>query len=65
MNKTEPLLLRINEAAQALGVGRSTIYELTAAGELTTVHIGRAVRIPMRSIRSYSERLEGEQAEAT
>ena len=37
-----PLLVTIAEAAIALGVGRSTVYDLIATGELEVVHIGRA-----------------------
>ena len=43
----EPGLVRIDEAAKYLSIGRSTLYELIAEGSVPTVHIGRAVRIPM------------------
>ncbi len=46
----EPELLRIEEAAKVLGLGRSKAYELVAAGVLPTVRIGRAVRIPRRAL---------------
>ncbi len=39
--ESERLLLTVLEAAERLAVGRSTVYELTAAGELEVVHIGR------------------------
>lgn len=55
-DRVERLLLRVPEAAAALGVGRSTVYELLAAGELKSVHIGRAVRIPMVELKSWVER---------
>jgi excisionase family DNA binding protein len=45
----QPLLLTIPQAAHRLGVGRTTLYdlyELTNAGELEVVHIGRCARIP-------------------
>lgn len=35
-----PLLLTVVEAAAMLGVGRTTAYELIAAGQLQVVHIG-------------------------
>ncbi len=38
------LLLRIPEAAETLGIGRTKIYELIATGELPTIRVGRAVR---------------------
>lgn len=39
-------LLKADEAATYLGLGRSKLYELIAAGELPLVRIGRAVRFP-------------------
>ena len=51
------LLLTVREAAHALGVGRSTAYELINAGELEVVHIGRACRVPVAVVEAYVERL--------
>ena len=51
------LLLTVREAAHALGVGRSTAYELISAGELEVVHIGRACRVPVAVVEAYVERL--------
>jgi excisionase family DNA binding protein len=48
-----PLLLTIPQAASVLAVGRTTVYELIAAGDLDVVHIGRAVRIPVHALRSF------------
>lgn len=39
------LLYPPEDAAQMLGVSRSTVYELMAAGKLASVRIGRARRI--------------------
>src|SRR5262249_54626941 len=50
------LLLTVPEAAQALGLGRSVIYELLVAGELAGVKIGRARRIPVRSLEAFIAR---------
>lgn len=44
------LLLTVLEAAERLAVGRSTVYELTATGELELVHIGRCARIPAAAL---------------
>jgi len=43
---TEPILLTPAEAARALGIGRSKLYELLQAGVLESVHIGACRRIP-------------------
>jgi len=42
----EPLLLRAGEVARLLGLGRSSVFALLAAGELPVVRIGRCVRVP-------------------
>ena len=51
------LLLTIREAARALEIGRSTAYELIAAGELEVVHIGRSSRVPIDALSDYVRRL--------
>lgn len=54
-------LLNVNEAATALGLGRSLIYTLVATGELTSIKIGRARRIPIGAIDEFiARRLEQE-----
>ena len=58
------LLLSIQEAGRALGIRRSKMYELIAAGELETVHIGRAVRVPVDAVEEFVARLRsGEQTD--
>ena len=52
-NDGRQLLLTIPQAAHRLGVGRTTLYELTAAGELEVVHIGRCARIPTASLDAF------------
>ena len=51
------LLLKIPDAGAMLGIGRSTVYELIAAGELETVHIGRCCRVPVAAVDEYVRRL--------
>ena len=46
-------LLTVRQAAQVLGLGRSTVYELIAAGELETVSIGRSRRVPLDALREF------------
>lgn len=53
------LLLTVPDAGRALAVGRSTVYELIAAGDLETVHIGRACRVTVESLEDYVARLRG------
>ncbi len=53
----QQLLLTIPQAAHRLGVGRTTVYELTNAGKLEVVHIGRCARIPAASLDAFVERI--------
>ncbi len=48
-----PLLYRFPEAAQLLGLGRSTVYELVQRGELPVVRVGRAVRIAAEDLQAW------------
>lgn len=52
------LLMTIVEAAAALGVGRSTVYELIGQQQLEVVHIGRSARVPRDSVRALVTRLQ-------
>lgn len=55
----EQALLRVEEAARFLSLGRSKTYALLATGELPVVRIGRSVRVPVAALRRWIE----EQAE--
>lgn len=52
----EPILLRAEDVARALGLGRSKTYEMMAAGELPTVRVGRAVRVPSAALEQWVRR---------
>ncbi|MFG2856069.1 helix-turn-helix domain-containing protein [Streptomyces mirabilis] len=45
--------LTVEEAARRLGVGRTTMYALLAAGEIPSVTIGRLRRIPAEALSDY------------
>jgi excisionase family DNA binding protein len=47
------LLLTVPEAARALAISRSKVYELLAAGVLASVHIDGSRRIPVSALDSY------------
>ncbi|MFC8201333.1 helix-turn-helix domain-containing protein [Streptomyces sp. NPDC057298] len=55
------ILYPIDEAAQQLGVGLTTAKSLIKSGELRSVKIGRARRVPADALREYVQRLEAEQ----
>jgi excisionase family DNA binding protein len=58
MELNERLLLRPEEAARVLAIGRTTLYELLASGELKSVHIGTARRIPADVLRRFVHDLQ-------
>lgn len=58
----EPLLYTPEEAARVAAVGRTTIFELIATGELGSVKIGRSRRVPRAALESYVDRLRSEQS---
>jgi excisionase family DNA binding protein len=43
-------LLTITEVAEALAIGRSSVYQLIATGQLEVVHVGRSARVPDTAI---------------
>ncbi len=56
------LLYKPEAAAAQLGIGRSKLFELIAAGEIETVQIGRSRRVPTEALESYVARLRRQQA---
>ena len=54
---TTQLLLKVEEAAIRLGLGRTIVWGLVASGELESVKIGRSRRVPVEALNAYVERL--------
>lgn len=52
---TQPLLLRVDEAARLLSLGRTKVYELMSAGVLPFVKCGTARRIPLAALTQWVE----------
>lgn len=48
-----PMLLRVEEVAQLLRLGRTRTFQMIAAGELPVVRIGRAVRVPRVALEQW------------
>ncbi len=63
------LLLRAEECARITNLGRSTIFNLIADGQLPVVRIGRAVRVPRAGLEEWitrrTERASSADGEAT
>ncbi len=51
------------EAAEALSIGRSTLYELLARGELRSVRIGSCRRVPVAAVAAYVDRLVADESQ--
>ncbi len=49
----EKLLLRVDEAAQMLGLGRTKVYELVSRGDLPSITVGTSRRIPAEDLRRW------------
>jgi excisionase family DNA binding protein len=59
----DELLLTVTEAARRLGMGRSFFYELLRRGEVDSITLGHARRVPVRALVEFAERLQREQQE--
>jgi excisionase family DNA binding protein len=55
----DQLLVTPREAARRLALGRTTVYDLIARGELESVVIGRCRRVPVSSLHEFVSRLIG------
>ena len=56
------ILYPVSEVAQQLGVGLTTAKALVKSGELRSVKIGRARRVPVEALHEYVQKLESEQS---
>ncbi|WP_072896014.1 helix-turn-helix domain-containing protein [Sphingobium sp. YR657] len=52
----DPICVRVNDAARMIGVGRTKLYALIAAGEIDTVRLGKATRITTASLHGLIKR---------
>jgi excisionase family DNA binding protein len=53
-------LLTPEEAAQALGIGRTLVYELIGSGRLRSVRIGACRRVPVTAVDEFVDELLGD-----
>lgn len=60
----EPVLLTPEEAAEALKVGRCTVYDLIRTGQLASGKIGKLRRIPVEAVREFAKRMLDESGDA-
>jgi excisionase family DNA binding protein len=56
----EQLLYTVPEAATVLRLSRAFVYTLVSSGELESVKLGRARRIPAQGLSTFLERLRAQ-----
>ena len=54
------VLLTVEEAAQRLRIGRTSMYRLVSTGAIETVTIGRLRRVPAECLVEYVDRLRAD-----
>ncbi len=54
---TAKLLLTVEEAADLLNIGRTTVYALIRTGQITSVRVGRLRRLRPADIEAYTAHL--------
>ena len=54
--ETEPILIRVPEAARILGISRSKAYELINDGRLPVVRLGMSIRVNRSALLALIER---------
>lgn len=52
------LMLKPAEAAEALGVGRTKLYQLVRANAIPYRLVGKSIRIPASALRNWAEASE-------
>jgi excisionase family DNA binding protein len=58
LSELSVLLVRPEDAAMALGIGRTKVYELMRSGTLRSVKIGGLRRIPATALADFVAQLE-------
>lgn len=54
-----PVSYCVEDAAKALGIGRTFVYNLIKDGKIKAVHIGRRTLIPVAEVEAFMSRLGG------
>ena len=50
-HNVEPVALRVNDAARAAGIGRTSLYELISEGKLRTVKVAGRRLVPLSELK--------------
>jgi excisionase family DNA binding protein len=54
--QVELICVKVNDAARMIGVGRTKLYELIAAGEVDVVKLGKSTRVTTASLRELIQK---------
>ena len=54
-----PVSYSVEDAAKALGIGRTFVFHLIKEGKLKAVHIGRRTLVPVAEVEAFMRRLGG------
>ncbi|MFC7243679.1 helix-turn-helix domain-containing protein [Catellatospora aurea] len=57
MTDPSKLLLKVEEAAALLGIGRTLLYELMREGQIRSVQVGRLRRLRRADLETYAAQL--------
>lgn len=52
------ILLSVEQAAELLNVGRTTMFRLVTSGQVSSVRIGRLRRVPLDALHSFAAELQ-------
>ncbi|WP_449060818.1 helix-turn-helix domain-containing protein [Planomonospora algeriensis] len=59
-----PLLLTVPEAAAALAISRSKLYQLIASGAVVSIRVDGSRRVPVSALHDYIARLTAQESAA-
>ncbi len=57
----EPLLLRVEEAARLIGMGKSKTWDLVNRGDIPSIKIGKSRRVPLAALQRWIAEQTGAQ----
>ena len=60
LSRKKPLVMSVLEASKVLGISKPIVYELTRAGKLRCIRVGKAIRISEQAILDYIHNAEQE-----
>lgn len=54
------MLFTVEQVAQILGIGRSTVFQLIKSEQIESIRLGRSRRIPVDAMQNYVDELRAE-----